>query len=44
MRRVNPSNVIAVLLSLLVGRCTADLPPPPDPFVLCAHVPNPEGP
>lgn len=38
MKRASVTNIIAVLLSLYVGRCTADLPPPPDPFVVCASL------
>lgn len=39
MKRVAWSNILAVVAALYFGRCTADLPPPPDPFVLCADAP-----
>lgn len=42
MKRASVSNVLAVIAALYLGRCTADLPPPPDPFVFCASDPNPE--
>lgn len=40
MKRASVTNIIAVLSALYFGRCTADLPPPPDPLVICSSFPE----
>lgn len=42
-RRARVTNILAVVVALYVGRCTADLPAMPDPLVLCTSL-SPEVP